>query len=214
MLIPWRVHALSLFEEGFYLLRTIFSSQPPEAEKDLLNGDGGPTKNLMDTVPYLKPQHTPGKKYPRHSLSPTNDSGILKIINCCLRVWGMFKGYVGEFFGFLFFFDGRANRLHPSVFLDFFFCAVEGQESKDLKIHGFQKEGSHNFWGKEQLIVDFFKARACREDSYLSFVQGTKYLNTWVSHHQWLTRFEADSVPKFGDFWRSAILVDFSEVTD
>ena len=27
------------------------------------------------------------------------------------------------------------------------------------------------------------------------FVQGIKYLNTWVSHHQWLTRFEADNVP-------------------
>ena len=56
------------------------------------------------------------------------------------------------------------------------------------------------FWGKEQLIVDFFKARACREDSYLSCVQGTKYLNIWVSHHQWLTRFEADSARSLETF--------------
>ena len=89
----------------------IFFLPAPEAEKDLLNGDGGPTKNLMDTVPYLKPQHTPGKKYSRHSLSPTNDSGILKIINCCLRIWGMFEGYVGEFFGFLFFFFRGLSRM-------------------------------------------------------------------------------------------------------
>lgn len=45
----------------------------------------------------------------------------------------MFKGYVGEFFGFLFFFDGRANRLHPSVFLDFFFVPLRVKNPRTSK---------------------------------------------------------------------------------
>ena len=40
--------------------------------------------------------------------------------------WGMLQGYVGKSFGF---FHGPTNCLHAAVFVDFFFCAAEGQES-------------------------------------------------------------------------------------
>ena len=78
-----------------------------------------------------KPQHTPGYSIPKASPF-TPKWKEFRNINCWLRVWGMFQGYVGKFLD-----PFEANHHHPFNYSTPPFCArISKKNGKSSRLHG------------------------------------------------------------------------------